>query len=311
MEIGNCLVMKNILVAKFDGLGDWVIFSFYLNQIKYEFDSVYILCDQGSREYIYEKLGKECNIIALPVRGKILYRMANSKYHLISALARKYYLHLIDKGIKGLNFDLCIFSCWNKKMHEIFLPILSESVYGCEIFSPVKYWNRPFAFRGDFERVFLEGVFDKRLKRLIFKTHNKDIRKIFIFANSFKKEKRWGDENFKSLSEILNLMDYETVIWGMSESKKLKMKYCNGSIKYLIRNLRSCQLYIGNDTGVLHMAIQEGLSCCVIHNGKQPNSFLKYPGDSIIEVCPNEGNDIKTITIENVLHALKISEILK
>lgn len=305
------LVMKNILVIKFDGLGDWVIFSFYLNQIKCEFNSIFILCDQGSKEYIYEKIGRECNVVALPVRGRVLYRMANSKYYFISTLAKKYYLHLINKSIKGCSFDLCIFSCWNKKMQNIFLPMLKKIVCKCEIFSSDTDVNKLFEFRGDSEKLFLERVFGKKLKRLTFKALNNDIHKIFIFANSFKKEKRWGDENFILLSKTLKLMNYETVIWGISENIKQEVKYCNGSIRNLIKDLRTCQLYIGNDTGVLHMAIQEGLTCCVIHNGKRPNSFLRYPGDSIVEVCPDVGNDIKEITIENVLNVLKTNKILK
>lgn len=292
-----------VLVVKLDGLGDWVIFDFYLQALArarkdYEFD---LLVDLGAKDYIKESCLNWDKTYFISHRGGWrfkLWRKLPAIRNLPISLCRTDIAKL-----QSTTYDLILVSAWNV-WQEAFIrtQIISHLRYSKVIYSRDIDSSFCHDFRGDQEREFLQQAFNVLLPKLRYSPKNGEIRKIFLFSSSFKSEKRWPSNYFVELASYLLKKGFQVELWGASLSSRPSF-FRKGGMKELLASLDSSDLYIGNDTGILHIAIQLKKKVFVISNGKKPNSFLCYDGKYLPGVESTTGN-INNLSVEDVIKKL-------
>lgn len=297
-----------VLVVKLDGLGDWVIFDYYLQALAQklkdcEFD---LLVDSGAKGYIKEYSSNWRKTHFIRHRGGWrfkLWRKLPAIRNLPISLCRTDIAKL-----QSTTYDLILVSAWNV-WQEAFIrtQIIRHLKYGKVFYSRDSESSFFSDFRGDQEREFLLRAFNVSLPKLHYSPANGNIKKIFLFARSFKSEKRWPSNYFVELASYLLKRGFQVELWGASLNSHPDY-FRKGGMRELLESLESSDLYIGNDTGILHIAIQLKKKVFVISNGKKPNSFLCYDGKCLPGVESTTGN-INNLSVEQVIK--KLNEIYK
>lgn len=292
-----------VLIVKLDGLGDWVIFDYHLQALARmlkdcEFD---LLVDSGTKGYVNEFDLSWGKTYFISHRGGWRFKL----WRKLPAI-RKLPVSLCRTNITKLQsstYDLILVSAWNV-WQEAFIrtQIISHLKYGKVIYSRDTDSSFAHNFRGDQEREFLQQAFGVSLPKLRYSPANGDIKKIFLFARSFKSEKRWPSSYFVELASYLIQKGFQVELWGASLSSRPSF-FRKGEMRELIKSLDSSDLYIGNDTGILHIAIQLKKKVFVISNGKKPNSFLCYDGKYLPGIESTNG-EISSLSVDEVVKKL-------
>lgn len=121
--------------------------------------------------------------------------------------------------------------------------------------------------------------------------------KIKIAVGPFSKTpcKRWPLENYKGVIRALILKyDVIPVIFGSENEKELGEELINHwkvginaagvlSISESVELMKRCNLFLGNDSGVMHMAVSAGLPCVAIFSARDsPKRWEPYGLENII-----------------------------
>lgn len=145
--------------------------------------------------------------------------------------------------------------------------------------------------------------------------------------------KRWSKDRFNELGQRLLLFDnnLRIVIVGGAEDSSIGDYLCSAlgnnavnlagrlSIYGSAALLKCCSLYIGNDTGTMHLAATVGLSCVSIFCARDyPGLWEPYGKGHVIlrqeigcsgcmlESCLDRGNDcLEAISVEEVFEAVR------
>lgn len=305
METGGAESKKvnsdKILVIKLDGLGDWVIFQFCLNEVlrNQPVQTIDLIADIGVAEYVNWSTLPVRNCCFLRHRGGLrfkLWKFFRAFRRLSWIYPRGFSQHL---GVKS--YDLVVVSVWNKRQLEfIRSQILPHITFKrLEVSIPDRY--SAIRFRGESERLFLQKAMDASIPKLAYVPIAASINRVFIFARSYKKEKCWRLDLYQSLARRLSQLGYMIELWGGDGTSEFEH---SGSLEQLIESLSKSDLYIGNDTGILHIAIQLNKKVFVISNGRMPNSFLTYPPNGLPGISSYTGN-IEDIQLDDVLICLQ------
>ena len=150
-----------------------------------------------------------------------------------------------------------------------------------------------------------------------------DFKKIAICIACSGYEKQWGAENYVKLIKFLALKGYEKflILSGKDQIKtendiitKLENKYefiktSMKSINEVVPDLKSCKLFIGNDTGFAHLAIAYAIKSFVILGDCPPHTY----SDLIINIDKDKNilrtsTSIQTITFEKVISVFNKNE---
>ena len=139
--------------------------------------------------------------------------------------------------------------------------------------------------------------------------------------------KRWPLSRFKSLASALSLNEKRKILIvegsaerGLAE-KMLPEIPSNGAIVFnrmsldlLSAVLASCELFIGNDSGVAHLAASLGVRCIVLFGPTLPQNWGPLGQDVTIlrntqgcDGCSSGGNNhtcLENITVEEVIRAI-------
>ena len=273
--------MKNILIYHVGQLGDTLVLFPAINAIKakYQNSNIILLTDKHSeKNYV-----SSWDVLKItPCIDQVIFYEPNkiSKFSYIYGLfsSSKYIdLDVINyPPLKNNNNTLdYITPQWQRivnkvskdeKISKIQLPIHGESYKSLEV----------------------------KLKRNNFNTNKL---RIVIGPNSKMPSKCWPEESYLDLgfrliekydnlellviggSEDYQLADNLLKLWGMKEAQNYCGKLSIGESAELIRK---CDIYIGNDTGVMHLAAMTGTFCLAIFSARDyPGLWEPFGGDHI------------------------------
>ena len=304
MEIGvesNNVQSNKILVIKLDGLGDWVIFQFFLKEFmqNQSTQTIDLIADLGVAEYVKWSNLLVGNCCFLRHRGG--FRLKLWKFFRAFRRFSWIYPRGFSRKLGVTSYDLVVVSVWNKRQLEfIRSQILPHITFKrLEVSAPDRY--SAIRFRGESERMFLQKMMDASIPKLSYHPIATSINRVFIFARSYKKEKCWRLDLYQSLARRLTQLGYMIELWGGDGTSEFEH---SGNLEQLIESLSKSDLYIGNDTGILHIAIQLNKKVFVISNGRMQNSFLSYPPNGLPGISSPTGN-IEDIQIDDVLICLQ------
>jgi len=241
----------------------------------------------------------------------------------------------IYNEIKKLNLDeIFIF-------HSSALYILISYFAGVnKIYAPgIKYQNfflkKDFKFYNSFKSKLIDPVEEsKELIKKILKINNVpfktlkfnekiDDKKIAICIACSGNEKQWGSENYIKLIKFLSNKGYikflilsgkdqneiEEEIIEKSDKKLEFIKTSKKTIGEVIPDLKSCKLFIGNDTGFSHLATAYAKKTFVILGDCPPHTYsnLIIPIDKE-DNFPRTSTSIKSISFEKVINTFNKNE---
>lgn len=106
-------------------------------------------------------------------------------------------------------------------------------------------------------------------------------------AAGFWKQKHWGNENYAELIRLILDSDSEAIVRTSGDMMDLQLSikpiaqmvgsprfiYEPGNIRQSMEQVQYCSIYIGNDTGMGHVAAAAGLKVVTVHNLQ--NSIVK------------------------------------
>ena len=241
----------------------------------------------------------------------------------------------IYNEIKKLNLnEIFIF-------HSSALYILISYFAGVnKIYAPgIKYQNfflkKDFKFYNSFKSKLIDPVEESKelIKKILkinyvpFKTlkfnEKIDDKKIAVCIACSGYEKQWGSENYIKLIKFLSSKGYTKFLilsgkdqFGIEEEiiKKsdMKLEFIKSSkktISQVIPELKSCKLFIGNDTGFSHLATAYAKKTFVILGDCPPHTYsdLIIPIDKEDNSTRNS-NSIKSISFEKVINIFNKNE---
>ena len=241
----------------------------------------------------------------------------------------------IYNEIKKLNLnEIFIF-------HSSALYILISYFAGVnKIYAPgIKYQNfflkKDFKFYDNFKSKLIDPVEESKelIKKILkinyvpFKTlkfnEKIDDKKIAVCIACSGYEKQWGSENYIKLIKFLSSKGYTKFLilsgkdqFGIEEEiiKKsdMKLEFIKSSkktISQVIPELKSCKLFIGNDTGFSHLATAYAKKTFVILGDCPPHTYsdLIIPIDKEDNSTRNS-NSIKSISFEKVINIFNKNE---
>ena len=241
----------------------------------------------------------------------------------------------IYNEIKKLNLnEIFIF-------HSSALYVLISYFAGVnKIYAPgIKYQNfflkKDFKLYDNFKSKLIDPVEESKelIKKILkinyvpFKTlkfnEKIDDKKIAVCIACSGYEKQWGSENYIKLIKFLSSKGYTKFLilsgkdqFGIEEEiiKKsdIKLEFIKSSkktISQVIPELKSCKLFIGNDTGFSHLATAYAKKTFVILGDCPPHTY----SDLIIPIdkednSPRNSNSIKSISFEKVINIFNKNE---
>ena len=241
----------------------------------------------------------------------------------------------IYNEIKKLNLnEIFIF-------HSSALYVLISYFAGVnKIYAPgIKYQNfflkKDFKLYDNFKSKLIDPVEESKelIKKILkinyvpFKTlkfnEKIDDKKIAVCIACSGYEKQWGPENYIKLIKFLSSKGYTKFLilsgkdqFGIEEEiiKKsdMKLEFIKSSkktISQVIPELKSCKLFIGNDTGFSHLATAYAKKTFVILGDCPPHTY----SDLIIPIdkednSPRNSNSIKSISFEKVINIFNKNE---
>ncbi len=241
----------------------------------------------------------------------------------------------IYNEIKKLNLnEIFIF-------HSSALYVLISYFAGVnKIYAPgIKYQNfflkKDFKFYDNFKSKLIDPVEESKelIKKILkinyvpFKTlkfnEKIDDKKIAVCIACSGYEKQWGSENYIKLIKFLSSKGYTKFLilsgkdqFGIEEEiiKKsdMKLEFIKSSkktISQVIPELKSCKLFIGNDTGFSHLATAYAKKTFVILGDCPPHTYsdLIIPIDKEDNLTRNS-NSIKSISFEKVINIFNKNE---
>lgn len=302
----NSVVYKKVLVMKLDGLGDWIIFEKYLKQLtsskKFKKSKFYLIGDVGFKDFVIEDNFFNKSYWINFRRSFSLLKLLPCKNFCLNLLIKKFLL--LHPSLKKINFDAVIFSCWNNEVNKWGNKIVQHLSYKdgfCRnVFANnylhlenLKLYNKVIPITGDhlryhrseIECAFLENICERQLSKKII-IENKPIEKIFIFCGAFARKRRWDAKLYIKLAkEILKTFQVNVYIYGIDPSLKSitldepGIIYSFGRVDMhdIVECIKSCDLYIGGDTGFYHLAYHKFKPCVVVSNGNSLRTFCQVP----------------------------------
>lgn len=115
-------------------------------------------------------------------------------------------------------------------------------------------------------------------------------------------EKEWGTDNFKKLAVYLALRGLDVVLSGSEKERDLCNKIADGIGRVVIGNLEEtlqiaagCTVFIGNDSGVSHIAASFGRPCISIFTVTEPALCAPLGKQSFVFVKPSADEVLKKV----------------
>ncbi len=367
-------LIKNILIIKLDGIGDFVLLTPFIRELrKSHIKSNITLVVNPTVQSLAENCPYVDDVIAYDGWVKSKECTLFERIKRVELFAKRIFVNK--------RYDLAIVPRWDEDSYgAAFLTFFSKAKRRIAFSESVN--SRKRISNKNFDRMFTEVFFDKTikhevehnlymLKALGYEFKNKDlelwsniedrqyVREMMAQRNiqkddqligvgiSAQNPKRvWDFNNYKKL---INYIGYKNkkckfFLLGGPEAIESAQQIVDGilydntinlvnqtTLMQIAALLENTHLYIGNDTGIMHMAAAMDNFVCEISsfpiNGKNssPNSIKrfgpwgrnylaiqpKFGLDDCVEECnKNYAHCINTITVTDVIHLLKVNNII-
>ncbi len=295
--------MKVLVIQPKIGMGDMIIYLPYIHEISKSYkNSISILVKENSRakdlleddshidEIIFldrkkSKLGSHDGIQGFFNLIKLIKSKKFDKVYIFNSSIR-YYLICKLSGIKNIS-QYPFFRSKDNIVNSA--KIFTENELNKIIFT------QPILYLKEKKVNELKTSFDKNMKH------------ICLGISASGPTKRWDIKNYLSLCEkILSLMPCRFYLAGGKNDSELinnflKSKvgsYCTSFEKLAIKEtlpiIKNCDLYIGNDTGWLHISSALGIKCLAIFVDSPVLAYGKY--SKYIETIVPEGETEESTT---------------
>lgn len=171
---------------------------------------------------------------------------------------------------------------FNFLFNNVRIPLREKRISRMERnFTLLKYFN--IGANDPHANIFLSPEEKKYIDDFLKKEKLSNRNKIIIFPGASKKQayKKWGSENYASLSNLLLQNDVAIILaWGPGEREECERIGSSASgtvflspptsLKHLTELIKRCQLYIGGDTAAMHLSCAVGTPCLVIYGPTDP-----------------------------------------
>jgi ADP-heptose:LPS heptosyltransferase/glycosyltransferase involved in cell wall biosynthesis len=310
--------IRKILIIKLRGIGDTILATPLISEIRKNFP--------------------KSNVTALVRRSseKILHKNPDVDEILLYEEKLIGYIKLVRK-LQRMKIDLAL--CPHASFRSALLSYLSRSkervvnnFSGPNYFATVK---RPIskipksAIERDLDCLrSLEIEPHERNTRMYFGEEDKEkVSHLFrrgklsvgFSIGASREEKKWNLENFARVIDGLKEKDVQMILFSSSNDEResdslFRMvsssfnSYKPKSIQELAAGLARCDLYIGNDSGPLHVAVAVGTPTIALFGPENPVEWHPYP-DAEKHIVLRKGGEINRILPEEVLQ--KALEFLK
>jgi len=312
--------MKNILIYHVGQLGDTLVLFPAINAIKakYQNSNIILLTDKHSeKNYV-----SSWDVLKItPCIDQVIFYEPNkiSKFSYIYGLIKEL------RGIKpseiyNLVLRVNLKSKWRD--HLFFKILFSSSKYiDMDVinYPPLKNNNNTLDYiTPQWQRIVNKVGKDEKISKIQLPIHGESYKslevklkrnnfntnklRIVIGPNSKMPSKCWPEESYLDLgfrliekydnlelliiggSEDYQLADNLLKLWGMKEAQNYCGKLSIGESAELIRK---CDIYIGNDTGVMHLAAMTGTFCLAIFSARDYPGLWEPFGDDHISIRKN------------------------
>jgi heptosyltransferase II len=307
--------MKVLVIQQRMGIGDMIIFLPYIHAISKKFQSKVSL--------LVKKNSKAKELCADDIHIGEIINLEIDKNNFGKHAGLKGFFRLL-KEIKEKKFDIIFI--FNSSVRYLLLAKLAgiKSINQYPLF--LKKNNIVLTAKRLIEKSIQENI---STQPVLFLNKNKiqDARNKYKFDNNFKHicigfsasgpTKRWSIENYIKLAENINKKKpCKFYLAGGQYDQELFKKFLNSSISnscVVFKNLsifetlpiiKNCDIYIGNDTGWLHIASALDKKCVALFMDSPVQAYGKY-SENISVIVP-EGETEETTT-HNTLGKEKIS----
>ena len=294
--------MKVLVIQPKIGMGDMVIYLPYIHAISRKYNTaVSLLVKNNSRAYEllaeYEKINeiitlernKESNGYHDGIKGffNLINEIKIKKFDKVFIFNSSLRYFLISK-ISGIK-NIAQYPLFRKKDNIVIsAKIFAENELN-EIISTQPFLNLKS-----------NTIIDKKIE---FK---KNYKKICLGISASGPTKRWDIQNYIRLCEKINenftcefylaggKKDFELInLLLKSKIGKNCISFADLTIKEAMPKIKNCDLYIGNDTGWLHISCALGLKCLALFMDSPVMAYGKY-SNNISVIVPKGETEMST-----------------
>ena len=265
-KLNKTPVFKKILLIRPGGIGDAVLLLPAIRALKEEFpdSTIDVLCEKRNADIF--RLSNDINAIYLYDRGTDLFRALRNKYDVVIDTEQWHRLSAVVAYLSGahvrIGFDTnerrklfthrILYSHEDYEVHS-FLHLTGPLISKAPHFDK----NKPFVDIPDNASTVLSS--GKETKKNL----------VAVFPGASVPERRWGGDGFGKVAEALTDKGYEIIILGSrsesGDAERIK-KYAKNAVDMTGRTglmgvaalLKSCNLLISADSGLLHIAYAVG-----------------------------------------------------
>ena len=278
--------MKVLICQTRFGIGDCVIFLPYIHAIAKRYGPVTLLAKKSSRANEIFKYDKSIKEILFLERDK----KKNGKHSGIKGFFN------LAKEIRSYNFDIGFIFNSSLRYSLIFKLAKIKKIYQYPLF---RKKDNIFLSAKIFTEMVLNEVISTqpeiKIEDSVVRTSkekyniNSNVKNICLGLSASGETKRWGVERYLKICERINKeMPARFFLAGGANDRNLINYFLNSSLKNncfsfekmsiseTLPIIKSCNLYLGNDTGWLHLASALDLKCIALFMDSPALSYGRY-----------------------------------
>jgi len=299
---------EKILIIHLGGIGDIIVSFPAFRLLRENYGSIYVLC-VGRVVPLIREYFHDFKIIEFPFYP-FRWNLKNIfKFLIFLILLRRKKFDIV------LNFQPITSFLSSIPMFLIFLFSMAKLKCGRD--TEGRGWFYDFKieeklneekFEGEYNLEIVEKLTGKKgvrdfsiqvkeeLKQRIEKFSFPEAEKIVICPEGKLKEQRWSWQNFKKLIGLIKEKNFYVVIVGNEKGDYLENKVIDlrgkTDVLDLIIVIDSCSIYIGNDTGPMHIACALGKKVVALFR-KETYGHFSWRKERVINLVGKKVNDIK------------------
>lgn len=306
---------KEILIVNSDSIGDYILFRNFLKEIKYsekykDYKLVLLGCEKYKdfAEYLDSDIVDKFLWMPPLPENRSFEELVDIKNNLYQEQGLKYYY---DTVVFSSFNSIC-----KKQVHEFLTSEISckEKVIFCDKINSSRdsnemlsythiymNYNAKYMFDFDLNKAFFEDLLNKKIDIQYPKIENdkvnftcdwlKDQKKEYIVINpcAFHKFRMWHEFNWIQVIKHLIQLNYDIFIVCGSNEKNYCQKLINETgendvkllsglpVEQLLSVLKLAKMYIGQDSGVFHIAAALNIRSLCLSAGNAYFRFVNYP----------------------------------
>lgn len=134
-------------------------------------------------------------------------------------------------------------------------------------------------------------------------TRRKPLDAIVIHPFSGSAKKNWPLEGFRQLATTLSQEGFGPVLWSAGPEEPLADAVRFDNLRALADWLSGARLYIGNDSGITHLAAAVGAPVIALFGPTDPNTWA--PRGPLVEIVQSPDGTMESISLNQVLDTVR------